>query len=92
MNNLILNQNDYFRNFQNNQRFLIGDGEDVDENFIYFITSIIGTDVTVTDKNSVDILTASNFDFSHPVRLDGGFSAAGTDNTVIYYVVPKGIQ
>lgn len=90
MNRIKLNQNDYFNAFQNNQEIMIGDGSDLDDTQLYFITSIIGTDVTITDKDSTDILTVSNFDFSHPVILDGGFTAAGTDNTVIYYKIPKG--
>ena len=92
MNNLNYNINDYHNGFQNNQRILIGDGSDLDEKFIYFITSIIGTSVTITNSALTALFVASNYDFSHPVRIDGGFSVTGTNNTVIYYAMPKGIN
>ena len=93
MNNLVYNANDYHNGFQNHQRILIGDGSDLDDKFIYFITTIIGTAVTITDKNSVALFTtALEMDFAHPIRIDGGFTVAGTDNTVIYYAMPKGIE
>lgn len=93
MNNLVFNINDYHNGFQNNQRILIGDDSDLDDKFIYFITAIIGTAVTITDKDSTNLFTtALEISFTHPIRIDGGFTVAGTDNTVIYYVMPKGIE
>ncbi len=90
MNKLKFNINDYHNGFQNNQGMLIGDGTEVKDDFIYFITAVIGTDVTISDKDSNALFTVSDFDFSHPVRLDGGFESSGTDNVVIYYFMPKG--
>lgn len=93
-NNLIFNVNDYHNGFQNNQRILkTNSGEDKDDKFIYFITSIIGSAVTISDKDSNALFTiALEMDFAHPIRLDGGFEISGTDSAVIYYVMPKGIN
>lgn len=92
MNEQTYNINDYHNGFQNNQRILIGDSSDKDDLFIYFITAVIGTDVTISDKDSNALFTVTDFNFSHPVRLDGGFESSGTDNVVIYYAMPKGIS
>lgn len=85
----VYNINDYHNGFQNNTQKLIGDGEDKNDNLIYFITSIEGKNITLKDSNSVSLFTVSNFNFSHPIRLEGGFEASGTNSVINYYIMPK---
>jgi hypothetical protein len=90
---LVYNINDYHNGFQNNQGFLAGVGSVKDPTATFFITAIIGTDVEIKNASGVSLFTVSDFDFSHPLRLEGGFEiAAGTGAFVIYYIMPKGSE
>ncbi len=90
MTGIILNKDDYHNGFQNNTYQFFGNGSLLNENLIYFITSVKGTNVKITNINSVDLFTVSNFDFSHPVKLIGGFTVLGTNAIVTYYEISKG--
>jgi hypothetical protein len=83
--------NDYHHGFQNNQEYKAGTAVIKDATMDFFITSILGTDVQIEDKDGNALFTVSDFDFAHPFRLDGGFEiAGGTNPFVIYYKMPKG--
>lgn len=52
----------------------------------FWIVDLIGTGITLKDKDGNTVLThATTLQFDHyPLKLDGGFDAAGTDLSVRY--------
>ena len=57
------------------------------QELIYFISSIIGTNVKVVDKDSgtvIDGFTGA-ISFVNPLRMPGGFVITGTNVTVQYF-------
>jgi hypothetical protein len=94
MNKIVCSKEDFFNGFQNNSDILKSDsGEVKDDKSIFFITAITGTNVTVSDKDSTaKIITSVSISFPCPLRFDGGFEVAGTDSSVCYYIIPKGVE
>lgn len=86
----VLTKNDYYDWGQNKQDYLVGDGEVKSEKSVYFISDVLGTDVTISDKDSNALFTVSNYSFSRPLRLEGGFEASGTNTFIVYHTVSKG--
>lgn len=49
-----------------------------DQTISYFITSIIGTTVTLADKDGTTVLITSTVSFNYPIRIDGGFISSSS--------------
>jgi hypothetical protein len=51
----------------------------------YFITSIIGTGVTIADKDGTTVIVTGTVSFNFPLRIDGGFSIAASATAYVTY-------
>ena len=86
--------NDVHQAMLNTQRTLSGTAINVLEGdkFTYFITDIIGTNVSLKDKNdNVLHLFPSPIALHHPIRIDGGFKVTASATAYVTFATLNGV-